>query len=144
MHSVAVMLRMSGWAVSGQRQVESFWTLIGMYAGHCDGLRISCTEKFLKTEHPQHLMDKANKSSNVIMSIHKLKRPESKANLWEKTYTSFAYSYINELDQYGAVRCLATPSKLPATGWFVGLNTDAIIVTENLGRMRDQNKWDPG
>jgi len=110
------------------QEVENFWTLIGMYAEHCDGLRISCTDKFLKTEHPQHLMDKANKSSNVIMSVHKLKRPESIANLWEKTYTSFAYSYLNELDQYG---------------WFVGLNTDAIIIAENLNRMRDQNSWDP-
>lgn len=113
-------------------EVEWFWKLVGKYSdGHCTAIRIAATEKFFRRgelpDEPQWIQA-ANKSRNVAFSMHKLREEESIANLWEKTYTSFIHSYQHELDKYG---------------WFVGMNTDAIIVCENLNRLVSENSWSP-
>eukprot|EP00657_Telonema_sp_P-1_P007865 TRINITY_DN28180_c0_g1_i2.p1 TRINITY_DN28180_c0_g1~~TRINITY_DN28180_c0_g1_i2.p1 ORF type:complete len:330 (+),score=88.46 TRINITY_DN28180_c0_g1_i2:52-1041(+) len=106
-----------------------FWRLVGLYAAHCDGVRVAVTEKFFTDTHDAEQIKASNHSGNVFVSVLALPHaPESKANLFEKTYMSFLFSYQTELDDYG---------------WFVGQNLDAIICVENLKRLVKEHQWDP-
>ena len=91
-----------------QKDVEGFWQLMGIYAQHCDGVRLATTSKFFKgVKHPRDLIQRTNSSGNVFVSVIKLAHaPESISNLWEKTYTSFLFAYQNELSHFGEYKLL--------------------------------------